>query len=162
VRQIFTEGAKGGSITRWSQLDVKGAWAKRAIHIYSLDGDSGGTLAFRSQFLEDRLFVLMYEVLPKPADIGDAIANDPYGIALMGFFDASKTPAVWPLAVATESGAPFLLPTLENVSTEHVPFPAYLHVYIEAVGLEIASKANRMGTVKMPGYQGSAGSNTQI
>jgi phosphate transport system substrate-binding protein len=130
IRQIFTEGANGGSITRWSQLGLKGAWAKRAIHIYGLDEGSGGTLAFRSQFLEDRPFVRTYEVLPKPADIGAAIADDPYGIALMGFFDASKTPLVRPLAVALGQGAPFLLPTYDNVASEHVPFPAYLHVYI--------------------------------
>lgn len=131
VRQIFTEGAKGGSITRWSQLGVKGPWAKRAIHIYGLDEGSGGTLSFRSQFLEDRSLVRTYEALPKPADIGDAIAEDPYGIALMGFFDASKLPAVRPLPVAIAAGTPFLLPTYENVASEHVAFPAYLHVYID-------------------------------
>ncbi|MCU1321501.1 MAG: phosphate binding protein [Acidobacteriaceae bacterium] len=131
LRQIFTEGAKGGSITRWSQLGVKGPWAKRAIHIYGLDEGSGGTLAFRAQFFEDRTFTRTYEALPKPADIGAAIADDPYGIALMGFFDASKLPNVRSLAVATEPGTPFLLPTLENVSAEHVAFPAYLHVYID-------------------------------
>jgi phosphate transport system substrate-binding protein len=130
VRQIATEGAKGGSITRWSQLGVKGAWAKRAIHVYGLDEGSGGTLAFRSQFLEDRPFVRTYEVLPKPADIGEAIADDPYGIALMGFFDASKLPSVRPMPVALTPGTPFLLPTYENVADEHVAFPAYLHVYI--------------------------------
>ncbi|MDE1177353.1 MAG: substrate-binding domain-containing protein [Edaphobacter sp.] len=131
VRQIFTEGAKGGSITRWSQLGVKGPWAKRAIHIYGLDQGSGGTLAFRSQFLEDRTFVRTYEALPKPADIGDAVAEDPYGVALMGFFDASRIPSVRPLPVAVAAGMPFLLPTYENVSAEQVAFPAYLHVYID-------------------------------
>jgi phosphate transport system substrate-binding protein len=131
VRQILTEGAKGGSITRWSQLGLKGPWAKRAIHIYGLDEGSGGTLAFRSQFLEDRTFARTYEALPKAADIGEAIADDPYGIALMGFFDASKLPSVRPLPVATTTGTPFLLPTYENVSNEHVAFPAYLHVYID-------------------------------
>jgi phosphate transport system substrate-binding protein len=131
VRQIFTEGAKGGSITRWSQLGVKGAWAKRAIHIYGLDVGSGGTLAFRFQFLEDRTFVRTYEALPKAVDIGEAVADDPYGIALMGFFDASKLPAVRPLPVAATPGTPFLSPTYENVAAENVAFPAYLHVYID-------------------------------
>jgi phosphate transport system substrate-binding protein len=131
LRQIFTEGAKGGSITRWSQVGVQGPWARRAIHIYGLDEGSGGTLAFRAQFFEDRTFARTYEAMPKPADVGAAIADDPYGIALIGFFDASKLPNVRPLAVAAEPGSPFLLPTFENVSAEHVAFPAYLHVYID-------------------------------
>lgn len=131
VRQIFTEGAKGGSITRWSQLGVKGEWGKRAIHIYGLDEGSGGTLAFRAQFLEDRIFVRSYEALPKASDVGEAVAEDPYGIALLGFFDASKLPGMRPLPIAAAPGLPYVLPSYENVAAEKVPFPAYLHVYID-------------------------------
>lgn len=130
IRQIFTDGAPGGSITRWSQLGVKGAWANRTIHIYGLDQGSGGTLAFRAQFLEDRTFTRSYEALPKPADIGQAVADDPYGIALLGFFDATARPNVKPLPVAQE-GTAFVLPTYENVSAEKTPFPAYLHIYVD-------------------------------
>jgi len=130
IRQIFTDGAPGGTITRWSQLGVKGPWANRTIHVYGLDQGSGGTLAFRSQFLEDRTFTRGYEALPKPADIGQAIADDPYGIALLGFFDASANPNVKPLPVSLEKGSAFLLPTYENVAAERTPFPAYLHIYV--------------------------------
>ncbi len=49
----------------------------------------------------------------------------------MGFFDASKLPAVRPLPVAIAAGTPFLLPTYEHVASEHVDFPAYLHGYID-------------------------------
>jgi phosphate transport system substrate-binding protein len=131
IRQVFTEGAKGGTVTRWSQLGVKGPWANRAIHIYGLDQGSGGVLAFRSQFFEDRPFVRSYEALPKPADIGRAVAEDPYGIALLGFFDATSLPGVRPLPVSEGKTGKFVLPTYENVAAEGVPFPAYLHVYID-------------------------------
>jgi phosphate transport system substrate-binding protein len=131
IRQIFTEGAPGGTITRWSQLGLKGPWANRTIHVYGLDQGSGGTLAFRSQFLEDRTFTRNYEALPKPADIGRAVADDPYGIALLGFFDASAVPSVKLLPVSTKRGSDFLLPTYENVAAERVSFPAYLHIYVD-------------------------------
>ncbi|ADV83021.1 PstS family phosphate ABC transporter substrate-binding protein [Terriglobus saanensis] len=130
IRQIFTDGAKGGTITRWSQLGVKGPWANRTIHVYGLDQGSGGTLAFRAQFLEDRTFTRSYEALPKAADLGQAIADDPYGIALLGFFDATANPNIKPLPVSEGRDAAFLLPTYENVAAERTPFPAYLHIYV--------------------------------
>jgi phosphate transport system substrate-binding protein len=130
IQQIFTEGAPGGTITRWSQVGVKGAWANRAIHVYGLDQGSGGTLSFRSQFLEDRTFIRTYEALAKPVDIAQAVADDPYSIALLGFFDAGTNSNVKSLPVAQEHGAAFALPTYENVAADKTPFPAYLHIYV--------------------------------
>lgn len=132
VISVLTEGGEKGSMSRWGQLGLKGRWGNRVIHIYGLDPASGGTASFRTQYLEGRPFSLRYEALEKPADVLRALADDPYGIALLGFVDAaSVSDAVRPLPIAARAGEPFVLPTYDVVKSGRYPFSAYLHIYVD-------------------------------
>ena len=131
VKRVLTVGGKGGEVSQWSQLGVEGKWAHRVIHVYGLDPNGGGAVSFRSEYLDGLPFTRSYEGLEKPADVVRALAEDPYGIALLGYVDAaSVSTQVKPLPVSAKEGDPFLLPTYEVVHADRYPFSAYLHIYI--------------------------------
>jgi phosphate transport system substrate-binding protein len=132
VQRILTEGNKKGDVSRWGQPGVDGRWANRTIHIYGLDPSSGGAVSFRMEYLNGLPFNHSYEGLEKPADVIRALAEDPYGIALLGFVDAaSVSTAVHELPVAAKDGESFVLPSYDVVHAGGYPFPSYLHIYID-------------------------------
>jgi phosphate transport system substrate-binding protein len=60
-----------------------------------------------------------------------ALAEDPYGIGLLGFADAgSVSKDVRPLPIAAKAGGPFVLPSYDVVHADAYPFPSYLHIYV--------------------------------
>jgi phosphate transport system substrate-binding protein len=131
IQRVLTEGSPQGDLSHWSQLGLKGKYATRAIHVYGLDPASGGSASFRAEFLDNRPFTSRFEALPRPADVLKALAEDPFGIALLGFADAASiSPDLRMLPVATKPGQPFLLPTYDVVHADQYPFPAYLHIYV--------------------------------
>jgi phosphate transport system substrate-binding protein len=131
VKRVLTEGNKGGDISHWSELGVEGKWAGRVIHVYGLDPTAGGNAWFRKEFLDGQSFVRSYEALPKVADVLHAVADDPFGIALLGFADTGPVAKdVRPLPVAVKQDGPFVLPTYDVVSANEYPYPSYLHVYV--------------------------------
>jgi phosphate transport system substrate-binding protein len=131
VQRILTEGNAKGDVSRWSEVLADANWAHRTIHIYGLDPTSGGNAWFRSEFLGGLAFSRNYEALPKVADVLHALAEDPYGIALLGFADAgSVSKDVRPLPIAARAGNPFVLPSYEVVHADAYPFPSYLHIYV--------------------------------
>ena len=131
VKRVLTQGAKAGEVSRWGQLGVNGKWANRVIHVYGLDPSSGGSASFRAEFLDDKPLTSRLEIQPKPVDAIKAVAEDPYGIGLLGFVDATTiSPDARMLPIASEEGQPFTLPTYEAVSADRYPFAAYLHMYL--------------------------------
>lgn len=131
VKRVLTVGNPSGEVSVWGQLGVEGKWAHRVIHVYGLDPNGGGAISLRTEYLNGRQFTQSYESFEKPADVVRALAEDPYGIALLGYLDASSVSAqVKPLPVSKKEGDPFLLPSYEVVRTDRYTFPAYLHIYI--------------------------------
>lgn len=131
LAQIFTRGSAHGDITRWAQVRVGGAWAARAIHVYGLHDDGGFATGVRVHVLGGGAFVTTYEALPKAADVLRAVAADPDGIGLVGFFPAEKLPpTVRLLPLATRAGAPYVQPDHAAVAVGEYPLVPYLHVYV--------------------------------
>jgi phosphate transport system substrate-binding protein len=131
VTRIFTTGAKDGDITQWSQLGLKGEWAKRAIHPYGPRDDGGLATSTRYTKMDKLPFTRRYEPLPKGVDIINAVAADPYGIAFAPFIDAaavSRDVKVVPLAV--QEGGPFADASYENVAAGRYPYSPHLHIYL--------------------------------
>ncbi len=132
VKRVLTEGNPNGDLSRWSELGVGGKWAVRTIHVYGLDPTSGGNAWFRAEFLNGLPYTRSYEPLPKGADVMHALAEDPYGLALLGFANVGPVSKdVKPLPVAAKEGSPFVLPTYDVVSADQYPFPSYLHIYVD-------------------------------
>jgi len=130
ITRIFTEGAAKGDITYWSQLGLKGEWVKRAIHLYGPPDEGGLATSLRTTLMEKHPFRHGYEALPKLADIVDAVAADPFGIALVGFFDAATVPGVKLVPLAENEGGPFASPSYDEVHAGRYPYSPYLHFYV--------------------------------
>lgn len=130
IARILTTGAPGGDITHWGQLGLTGAWAQRAIHVYGPRDDGGLATSLRYTRMEKRPFRPEYEALPKLADVIAAVAADPFGLGLVGFFDSTETPEVRVVPLAATAGAPFALPSAENVQAGRYPLTPFIHLYV--------------------------------
>jgi len=131
LARIFTVGAPDCDITRWSQLGVGGDVGNHAIHLYGPADDGTVATSFRDTIKAKGAFSARYEALDKAADVVNAVANDPYGIAMAGFFDAAKVPGVRILPLAWKQGAPMVLPSYEEIHAGHYPLASYLRIYVD-------------------------------
>jgi phosphate transport system substrate-binding protein len=130
AERIFTRGAKGGDLVTWGQLGLKGAWAKRRIHLYGLRDDGGFATSLREAKMGKHPFSPRYEAFDKPEEVMAAVAQDPYGLALMGFYDAEKAPQVRLVPLAAKEGSPFVAPTYENLEAGLYPYASDLRIYV--------------------------------
>ena len=130
ITRIFTTGSAKGDLTYWGQLGLKGEWAKRAIHLYGPHDEGGFATSLRATMMDKHSFRPGYEALPKLADVVEAVAADPYGVGLVGFFDAAPTPGVKLVPLAETDSGPFALPSYEDVQTGRYPYAPYLHFYV--------------------------------
>lgn len=88
LTRMFTTGSSAGDITHWSQL----GWTDRTIHVYGPHDDGTFITALRHAKMGGFPFARAYESMSSSAGILDAVANDPYGIAIIEQRDA-KLPA---------------------------------------------------------------------
>jgi phosphate transport system substrate-binding protein len=131
VAQIFTAGQPEGDLNTWGQLGIKD-WAPRRIHLYGLRDDGGFATNLRLDKLGGKPFSARYEALSTREEVISAVANDPYGIALIGWVDASKTAKnVRVLPIASKAGQAFKSPDYETVAAGAYPLSAYLHLYVD-------------------------------
>jgi len=130
IRRIFTSGAPGGDITHWGQLGLTGKWAHRAIHLYGARDEGGFATSLRMTQLAKLPFSAHYETLPKNADIAEAVGADPFGIALVSFFDGATAPAIRMLPVARKAGEPAALASYDEVKAGKYPLSPELHIYL--------------------------------
>ncbi|HEX9202031.1 MAG TPA: substrate-binding domain-containing protein [Acidobacteriaceae bacterium] len=84
--RIFTTGAPGGDITHWSQLGVKGEWSKREIHVYLPAKRDSAFLFIDGTRLGGRPWSSRVEWVDASTDVMTAIAEDPFGIGIIGFW----------------------------------------------------------------------------
>ncbi|MFI5336011.1 MAG: PstS family phosphate ABC transporter substrate-binding protein [Opitutales bacterium] len=118
VAAIFTTGSPAGDITHWGQISGDegavgangGDWAKRAIHVY-LPTLRGLPIISTTRYrLGGRPWARRVEFLPMGEDVINAVANDPFGIGLIGWFPTDEG---WDRQ--TELGAKVrVLPLAEN------------------------------------------------
>ena len=86
VARIFQAGAHGGDLTTWGQLGLAGEWGRRAIHVY-LPGNRDAAFLFYTGYKLGRLpYTRRAELLPGPRDVMSAVAQDPFGIGLIGYW----------------------------------------------------------------------------
>lgn len=130
VARIFTSGSGKGDITHWNQLGLQGAWAHREIHLYGPRDDGALATTLRKNLLGNRPFPARYETFDHLADVVKAVEQDPYGIGLVGFFDANTVPDVKLVPLATADGKPYVLPSYENVAAGSYPFASGLRIYV--------------------------------
>ena len=84
--RIFTTGAPGGNVTTWSQLGVKGEWAKREIHVYLPAKRDSAFLFIDGLRLGGRGWTPRTEWVDSSTDVMTAVAQDPFGIGIVGFW----------------------------------------------------------------------------
>ena len=84
--RIFTTGAAGGDITHWSQLGVKGEWGKREIHVYLPGKRDSAFLFIDGTKFGGRSWSPRVEWVDASTDVMTAVAEDPFGIGIIGFW----------------------------------------------------------------------------
>lgn len=98
VARVFTTGAGNGDITSWSQVEghegfvgENGAdYAKREIHVYMPKLERLPILATMRDVLGGRPWSTRIEHLPMMEDVINAVANDPFGIGLIGWWPTDE------------------------------------------------------------------------
>lgn len=98
VARIFTTGAGDGDITFWSQIEghegfvgENGAdYAKREIHVYMPKLERLPILATMRYALGGGPWSKRIEHLPMMEDVINAVANDPFGIGLIGWWPTDE------------------------------------------------------------------------
>jgi phosphate transport system substrate-binding protein len=131
VARVFTTGGGSGDITSWGQLGLPGEWSQRVIHLYGPRDDGSMASAMRHAKLGGFPFARRYEPQSTSAQIMQAVADDPYGIALAGFSDVTQlSAAVKMLPLATEEGQPYAGAGLDEVTAGTYPFAQYLMLYV--------------------------------
>jgi phosphate transport system substrate-binding protein len=128
---LFTSGSPGGDINTWSQLGVGGAWGTRRIHLYGLRDDGDFSTTMRLTQLGGMPFAGHYEPLPDDAAVVQAVASDPYGIAIVGWQDPAKSSAVRVVALAADKGRPFVLPDKASIGQGIYPLATPVTLYFD-------------------------------
>lgn len=131
LAQVFTAGALPADINTWSQLGLKGDWAPRRIHAYGLRDDGGFATGIRQARLGGYPFAIKYEALASREAVIKAVAQDPYGIALLGWVDAAKTSdQVRILPLSNRTGAAFYPPSYDDVRGGRYPLSMAVQFYV--------------------------------
>jgi phosphate transport system substrate-binding protein len=131
VARIFTTGGGTGDLTHWSQLGLSGQWGTRVIHVYGPRDDGGFATALRTAKMGAFAFTHRYEPLPEYADIIEAVADDPYGIGFVGFFDSNRLPPEVKLVpLAEKEGAPYSTGGYADVLEGRYAYTPGLHLYV--------------------------------
>lgn len=94
VVSIFTTGSPGGDLTYWNQIhgdegavgDEGGDWAQHAIHVYLPALRGMPILSTTRMKWGGYPWTPRAEFMPKADDVMNAVARDPFGIGLVGWW----------------------------------------------------------------------------
>lgn len=132
VRAIFGRGNPEGEISMWSQLGLSGEYKQRRIHLYGLRDDGKYATAFRHLQLNNNPYPPHYEPLPDRQAVLEAIANDPFGIGNIGWFNAAPyQKETRMVALALEGRSDYALPDLTSVGQGRYPLSSYISLYFD-------------------------------
>jgi phosphate transport system substrate-binding protein len=130
----------GRRIRTWGELGIGGKWAKRSIQVYTGVLDAAPAFYFSQEVMKGSLLwngdLRYFDDLPvagaKDIESGqrivDALANNKYGIALSGA--GYRNARVKLVAISTDEGGPFFVPTPENVANRTYPFARSVWLYV--------------------------------
>ncbi|MDD3180565.1 MAG: hypothetical protein PHQ04_09460 [Opitutaceae bacterium] len=134
VARVFTMGGGTGDLTRWEQLGLTGEWAQRLIHLYGPRDNGGYISALRHSRMDGRPFSRRYEPLASDAAIIQAVADDPYGVGLVGLHEvAVLPPTVRLLPLAENANEPYRVADDETLHAGRYPLAEFLHLYIDKI-----------------------------
>lgn len=126
--QIYFPDQRSSTIPTWGKLGLTGEWADKPIHLYG--ANAGGVLDAIQLFAGNWPVNTAIEPIKGYEKILKALAADPYGIAVTGWFDASDNKDVKLLPLTRNAGEPFVLPTYENVHAGKYPISVPLRFYV--------------------------------
>ncbi|MBN1443205.1 MAG: phosphate ABC transporter substrate-binding protein [Planctomycetes bacterium] len=131
VDAIFSKTRLGGApreITTWGQLGLTGSWAKRPISMYGRNSASGTYAYFKEHALFKGDYKENVKEQPGSASVVQGVSEDLGGIGYSGI--GYKTSGVKTLALATESGKPYIPASPEAALSGEYPLARFLYVYI--------------------------------
>lgn len=128
-------------IQTWGRLGLPGAWANRAIHVYTFDTETGTGIFLQHVLLQDSrkwAWDRVTEFRDRPGvdgatlsagrQIVTALATDADGLGLATLGDAST--AVRPVPLGIRDDGPFYAPTPDNIISQAYPLARILPVYV--------------------------------
>jgi phosphate transport system substrate-binding protein len=131
VARIFTTGGGNGDYTHWGQVGLHDNWVDRVIHVYGLRDDGDFATSLRHSQMGGFPFTRRYEPMSSDADVLRAVAEDPYGVGLIGFFDSRIMPEnVRMVPLAAKEGEAYSTATFEEVQDGKYPYAPYLRFYV--------------------------------
>lgn len=146
IDKVFAwhEGGKSANIETWGQLGLKGAWADKPIHLYGwYESDVFSTFVEHAALHDGhrwrcgmKQYVHIHRADGSIYDSGqqilDALANDPFGIALSNV-RYLKDNAVKPLAIARITAGPYYSATKETLIDRKYPLVRIIPAEIDRV-----------------------------
>ncbi len=128
VEQLGDLYKEGGTITKWSQLNVKvpGCESDEIIRV-SRQSSSGTYEFFREHVLGNKDFKLGSRDMNGSKEVVELVSTTPCAIGYSGMGYATAN--VKMLKVAAKAGAPAYPPTVENTLNKTYPIARSLHVY---------------------------------
>lgn len=127
-------------IRRWSDLGLTGAWADKPIHVYGYNFETGMAEYFRKVVMKgsflwndelkdfDNGHAPDGEIINAGTYVLQALGKDRYGIAYANVLYANAD--VKTIALARQSGDPYIEPTKQNVWRRTYPITRYTTVVI--------------------------------
>jgi phosphate transport system substrate-binding protein len=132
VGRLLTRGMKGGDLTRWEQIGVKGPWSNHAIHIYGPPDDGAFVSALRHESFDGNPLAFRYEELPSSASIAAAISKDVYGIGLIENWKGTVGPlGLRPVPISNNEVSVSSLGSAADLQRKLYPFARDIHFYID-------------------------------
>lgn len=132
LASVFSAGSPAGDITRWQQLGLEGKWQARRIHLYGLRDNGKYATAFRQAHLAGHHYPGHYEGLADRRAIVEAVAQDPFGIASLGWCNAALfSQDVRILPLAAQGDPAFYSPQLSHVEQGKYPLSSYVSLYFD-------------------------------
>jgi phosphate transport system substrate-binding protein len=129
-------------VRTWGQLGAAGAWARKPVHFYTYDAESGTGLFLLHVVLNDSRKLAWDRVKDfkdiERADgslyraseqIVDALNKDPYGLAVSNLRYADDRAKL--VALAARDDSPFVLPTRETVIARTYPLGRSTYALID-------------------------------
>jgi phosphate transport system substrate-binding protein len=128
-------------VRTWGELGLKGAWAGEPIHGYMYPLDNAGSLLFRDIVLRKTSrwnsgvteFANVAQSGGARVDAGqlilDALARDPYGIAISNPHYAGST--VKAVALASSIKGPYIALIKENVASRAYPLTCRVYMFLD-------------------------------
>lgn len=129
------------NIRTWGELGLQGEWADKPITAYTYDIETGTGSFFRETVLNGS-YKWNWERVNEFKDIRnaegsaydaarqiiDALAKDRYGIGVSNLRYAS--PQVKPVALASQEGSSYYLPTAANLGERKYPLTRVIYAYL--------------------------------